>query len=543
MAETGAADQIKLKVFISYSRRDEEFAQELLAGLELAGFDPYLDKNDIAAGEDWEARLGRLIEAADTVVFVISPDSVASERCSWEVERTVDLKKRLLPIVWRGVEEAHVPPHLKQLNYIFFDRPHSFGPSLVALATALKTDIGWIREHTRIGEAAIRWDALKRAEALLFRSEELAAAVHWLKDQPQYAPEPTLLHLAFIKASEDAEVARNNAERQRLDQVAAAQAEREQAVEREKAALVQTRAALRKRQRALAGAGVLFACLFVGAIGWSNQEWIKETYIVYRSVRPHVLSAREEAALKPLGPSFRECADTCPEMVVVPPGSFMMGSPETDKDRVKDEGPQHKITIAKPFAVSKFEVTFAEWDLCVWLGGCRNPASDAGWGRARRPVVNVSWDDAQEYVAWLSRLTGKPYRLLTEAEWEYAARAGTTTVYSWGDDFGEGNANCNWCGNARTAPVGSYKPNAFGLHDMEGNALEWVQDCFDNYKNTPTDGSAHGEVKALCPRVLRGGSWTHNPFHLRVAARYNTVPYTRINNIGFRLARTLLHNP
>src|SRR5215831_15681498 len=127
MADVSAAEDRKLRVFISYSRKDEDFAQDLLAGLQAAGFEPYLDKHDIAAGEDWEARLGRLIETADTVVFVISPDAVASERCAWEVERSVNLKKRLLPIVSRRVEEAQVPPRLKQLNYIYFDRPHSFG--------------------------------------------------------------------------------------------------------------------------------------------------------------------------------------------------------------------------------------------------------------------------------------------------------------------------------------------------------------------------------------------------------------------------------
>jgi TIR domain len=187
----------KLKVFISYSRKDEDFAQDLLAGLELVGFEPYLDKQDIAAGEDWEERLGRLIEAADTVVFVISPDAVASERCAWEVERTVALKKRLLPIVFRRVDEAQVPPLLKQLNYIFFDRPLAFVPKLKTLAEALRTDIEWVREHTRIGEAALRWDARGRAEALLFRGDELAAAKTWLASQPQFAPEPTLLHHEF----------------------------------------------------------------------------------------------------------------------------------------------------------------------------------------------------------------------------------------------------------------------------------------------------------------------------------------------------------
>ena len=177
----------KLKVFVSYSRKDEAFAQELIAGLEVAGFEPYLDKHDIAPGEDWEARLGRLMEASDTVIFVLSPDSVTSERCAWEVERTDQLKKRLLPIVWRGVTESTVPERLKRLNYIFFDKPHAFGPSLAALATALRTDLSWIREHTRYGEAAHRWDERERADALLLRGEELTAATEWLKGQPKYA--------------------------------------------------------------------------------------------------------------------------------------------------------------------------------------------------------------------------------------------------------------------------------------------------------------------------------------------------------------------
>jgi hypothetical protein len=230
MAEAGSGANSKLKIFVSYSRKDEAFAQELVAGLEVAGFEPYLDRHDIAAGEDWEARLGRLIEVADTVVFVISPDAVSSERCAWEVERAEMLEKRLLPIVWRAVEEARVPPRLQRLNYIFFDRPHAFGPSLAALATALKTDLVWIREHTRLGEIALRWNARGRAEALLIRAEELLAAKDWLSRQPNYAPEPTLLVREFIKASEEMESARTGAERKRLEETAAAQAEREKAL-------------------------------------------------------------------------------------------------------------------------------------------------------------------------------------------------------------------------------------------------------------------------------------------------------------------------
>ena len=143
-----------LKVFVSYSRKDSSFANELLTGLQIAGFEPFLDTHDIAPGEPWEARLGRLIESADTVVFVISQNSVASEHCQWEVEQTEKLGKRLLPVVWQPVEEGKVPDRLKRLNYVYFDKEHSFAPALASLAAALRTDLGWVREHTRLLQRA-----------------------------------------------------------------------------------------------------------------------------------------------------------------------------------------------------------------------------------------------------------------------------------------------------------------------------------------------------------------------------------------------------
>ena len=189
-------------------------------------------------------------------------------------------------------------------------------------------------------------------------------------------------------------------------------------------------------------------------------------------------AARAAAPQWEAGAVFRDCPE-CPEMVVVPAGSFMMGSPASEKDRDDDEGPVHRVnrvTIAAPFAVGVYEVTFDEWDACVRGGGCGGYRPvDAGWGRGRRPVINVNWEDVRTYVDWLSRETGKDYRLLSEAEWEYAARAGTTTRYHWGDDIGRNRANCYYtydgCGDSwdHTAPVGSFGANGFGLHDMHGN--------------------------------------------------------------------------
>lgn len=225
-------------------------------------------------------------------------------------------------------------------------------------------------------------------------------------------------------------------------------------------------------------------------------------------------------------------------MVVVPAGSFMMGAPDAS------ENPQLSVAFAKPFAVGKFEVSFAEWEACVAAKGCsRTP--DATWGKGQQPVVNVSWDDAQQYAAWLSRKTGKPYRLLSEAEWEYAARAGSTTLYSWGNEVGVGNANCDGCGSQwdgkQPAPVGSFKANAFGLHDMLGNVWEWVEDCWDrSLTGAPNDGSARtSDCADDNDRVQRGGGFLHDPVAVRSTVRNNYTRDASANGVGFRIARTL----
>jgi formylglycine-generating enzyme required for sulfatase activity len=250
------------------------------------------------------------------------------------------------------------------------------------------------------------------------------------------------------------------------------------------------------------------------------------------------------------GKTFRDCAE-CPEMVALPPGEFMMGSPESEPERNSSESPQHKVSIAYPLAVGKFAVTFAEWDACVAARGCSHtPKGAAGWGRGQRPVIYVSWNDAQEYVSWLARKTGKPYRLLSEAEWEYAARAGTTTSFYTGQCISTEQANYdsrydyNNCG-AKTGlyrqktveVVGSFKPNRFGLFDMAGNVYQWTQDCWhDNYSGAPGNGSAW--VSEKCEyRVLRGGSWFSKPVFLRAAFRLSNSPDYRLISGGFRVAR------
>ena len=243
------------------------------------------------------------------------------------------------------------------------------------------------------------------------------------------------------------------------------------------------------------------------------------------------------------GDTFKDC-DPCPEMVIVPPGIFRMG--DLHGVGYFSEMPIRAIHIGHAFAVGKFEVTFDEWAACVSDDGCNGyRPDDLGWGRGDRPVVHVSWHDAKTYVRWLSRKTGKPYRLLSEAEWEYTARAGTRTMFSWGDWVGSGYANCDGCGSAwdddLTAPVGSFAPNGFGLHDMHGNVYEWVEDCWHSgYVGAPSDGSAWTSGGVCQVRILRGGSYDDTPVLVRSANRDGNLANDRYNLFsGIRVARAL----
>jgi formylglycine-generating enzyme required for sulfatase activity len=246
-----------------------------------------------------------------------------------------------------------------------------------------------------------------------------------------------------------------------------------------------------------------------------------------------------------------------PEMVVVPAGSFMMGSPQSEEGRGNNEGPQRKVTFASPFAVGRFAVTFDQWDACAADGGCnRYRPDDGGWGRGQQPVISVSWNDAKAYVEWLAKKTGRPYRLLSEAEWEYAARAGSTMAFWWGDSISTDQANYD--GNhtyptaerakgeyrQRTVAVNSFDPNPWGLYQVHGNVWVWTEDCYhDSYREAPADGS--GWTSGDCSlRVVRGGSWLSDPRHLRSASRSTTrsrsTTDNRFNDLGFRVGRTLL---
>ena len=281
------------------------------------------------------------------------------------------------------------------------------------------------------------------------------------------------------------------------------------------------------------------------------------------------LVGNEKRCLKPKD-VIRDCPD-CPEMVVVPAGTFTMGSPENERPlKDMEEQPAHevsvlqarvlrkvianyetqvRVSIAKPFAVGRFAVTFDQWDACVADGGCNGyKPDDKGWGRGEYPVINVNWDDARSYIAWLSRKTGKIYRLMSEAEREYVTRAGTTTPFWWGTTITSKQANFNGkyvypVGSKggefrqRTVPVGSFQANPWGLYNVHGNVKEWTEDCwYEDNKGNPGDGRAR--TSRDCRRATRGGSWDSEPEFVRSASRDSQSADYR-GSIGFRLARTL----
>ena len=254
------------------------------------------------------------------------------------------------------------------------------------------------------------------------------------------------------------------------------------------------------------------------------------------------------------GETFQDCAE-CPKMVVVPSGSFTMGSPNNEEGRYDIEGPRHRVNIGYPLAVGVYEVTFSEWYACVNAGGCDRFPDDEGWGRGNRPVINVSWEDAQSYVRWLSARTDHRYSLLSESEWEYVARAGTDTPFYFGSTistdqanydgdytYGTGHKGLDSTGHkgldrGMTVPVGSFSANGWGVHDMHGNVWEWVEDCWnDSYGGAPADGSAW-ELGNCGVRVLRGGSWDNEPWDLRSALRFRNSAVYRDSGNGFRVIR------
>jgi formylglycine-generating enzyme required for sulfatase activity len=591
------ADLPELVGFFSYSREDDADSHGALSALrnriqgELRGqlgrtaktFRLWQDKEAIPSGTLWESEIKNA--AAQSVFFIpiITPTVVTSPYCRFELESFIareaalgrdDLVFPILYIDVPGLEDAAerkdpVLSLIAKRQYVDW-REFRY---LDVNSTEVKRAIGrfcadvrnalckpWVspeekaaalaRAETERAESKRREEEARRTAETQARDE--AEAEQRKKDEAEARRrQEEEIQRREVEAERKAETERRRAEEQHLREEAETKLRAE---EEKRRAEKEERRRLRRSQarpfwppsRPAVVAASLIGVVALGAIGaWyalsSTPAPVAPITPVHITVTP--LSPQQERALKPKD-TFKECTH-CPQMMVVPAGSFTMGSPRSEPEREPDEGPQHTVTLARQFAVGQFELTFDEWDACVATGGCNGyKPSDEGWGRGRQPAINVSWDDANAYVAWLSKLTGKSYRLLSEAEYEYATRAGTQTAYPWGNAIGENNANCNGCSsppwdNRQTAPVGSFAPNKFGLYDMVGNVWEWTEDCWHgSYQGAPADGSAWTSDDCGV-RVVRGGSLDNIPDVLRSANRFRFSAVLRVYSLGFRVARTL----
>ena len=450
--------------------------------------------------------------------------------------------RRILTLKLATVREGEEPTRRRAAKLEFTDKEWSLVNDLAdhpnRLLGVVSPDGG--EPYAEVAHEAVfrRWDKLRtwiaiEREFLAWRSGIEAARRAWQAASEEMKHTALLIGLALAQAQSWLEQRRDD-----ISMPDRAFIETSRQAERRR---------IRRMQTLIGATGFLMIAVL---ISWMGEDQLKEQWRQFsvirpylnKQIRPYVLTAAAERALKP-GDVFRECAANCPEMVVLPANSFVMGSPATEEGHSKAEEPQHTVTIAKPFAVSKFDVTFSDWDTCAAYGNCARNVPDTGHGRVRMPAINVNWQDAKRYVAWLSKITGKTYRLLSEAEFEYAARSGTETAYYWGNEVGKGNADCYNCGsifdNKQAAPVGSFPANAFGLYDMAGNVWQWTEDCLhDSYNGAPDNGSAW--TSKNCKRhVLRGGAWLSQFLLTRSASRIRPATGERGAAIGFRIARTL----
>jgi formylglycine-generating enzyme required for sulfatase activity len=572
--------------FFSYSRRDDEHSLGALSRLRARiqselrlqmgrDFRLWQDTAAIPEGVLWETEIKRAISESVFFIPIVTPSAVGSAHCRFEFEaflkRETELGRNdlIFPILYITVEGLENEKQWRQSEMLtvigtrqYLDwrkyRHHDYGAPDVAhkieqfsgnIYRALRQPSVTSKERRREVEADAergteeqrprrtprKVSERRRQETNAETEEEkaLAAAKH---AGIVSAIDKFLLDYPASHFAEDARAHRENLLTR----------------EREFRNTTQVRSRLenlRPRHTSRLSLPVLLAgvALVIGAGGiWLATGWLSRPSPSHDTP----LSPERETALKPRD-SFKECI-TCPQMVVVPAGNFTMGSPDDEPGRNTDET-EMPVTIGYPFAVGKYAVTFDEWDACTADGGCNvYVPNDAGWGRGRRPVINVSWQDAKAYAVWLSHKTEKTYRLLTEAEREYVTRAGSKTPFWWGSSITPKQANYNssylyqgggWKGAyaAQTLPVESFTPNPWGLYQVHGNVWEWTEDCWSD-NNRASNNRAAQTRNANCDRhVVRGGSWYDSPVFLRSASRGNYPTDNRSDSFGFRVARILTH--
>jgi formylglycine-generating enzyme required for sulfatase activity len=458
--------------------------------------------------KDRTPRLALLRRGLIPWIAGIDSDSGAPRR---RVARLSEIPPEALPLIERLVEQRLL------LSDLTKDGASTIEPAHEALLRQwgllqqwLKEDTGLLIVMDGVKRAARDWDNNQRGEAWLTHAAGRLEAAERLSSRPDLGALLETRDLEYVSACRHAEQNRRN-----------------------------------RTRRIQASLGFLILLLAAGSVVWWTQDNLKKQYHWRWVMGPSVLTADidKKTAAQPKA-EFQECKNGCPAMIVMPPGKFMMGSAPGEGEDT--ERPLHAVTITKPFAVSKTEVTFEQWDVCVSGRGCSEiPPKFKEWAGDHRPVIGVSWSQARQYAAWLSDLTGQTYRLLSETEWEYAARAGSPDRYSFGDNAAEAGQFAWYRDNAedQTHSVGTKNANAFGLHDMHGNVLEWLEDAWHaNYVGAPGDEKAWSgdeDHPSESRKVVRGGSWRNNVEEIRSASRTTgTADERRYEWVGFRVART-----
>ena len=563
-------------IFISYKREDRARIAPLARALEASGYTVWWDL-ELIAGQKWSKKIKAELDAAKCVIVVWSNASVAPDRTyvsEWVENEADDAHGRgiLVPALLDPGRIAWTHQKVQFASLVGWEGDTAH-PGLVELLEGVTQYAGPRARPEELELAA--WNAAESTEtAQAFRdfldahpgsrfadiarsrAAELDEAASW----QALGQAPTVGALAaFLRRYPTGRFADEAEARIRALEAAptgskpiAPPRQRDQSQQRN------TPSSTMPAGRPRWAAPVAMAAIALGGLlAWS--PWSSPPAVDGGSAPPALTTPVEPEMREAGAPSSGQQSPPAtvraiePEMVRVPAGTFVMGSPPGEASRDPDEGPQQTITVAA-FEIGKYEVTFDEWDACVAGGGCNGyRPNDEGWGRGRRPVINVSWDDAKSYVSWLSGRTGKQYRLPTEAEWEYAARAGTTGRFA--NEAGEAalcqvanhadmstgffwrNRLCNDGVGQKTAVVGRYEANKFGVFDMHGNVSERIEDCYRDNLSGQTAAAFH-TTGSCSYRVTRGGSWQSVLPNLHSAARDYGPPAGRGRSVGFRLART-----